>query len=138
MSAQTQIPEKVLLLLPRLASASDAEVVSTARIIEKQLKAAGLDMHDLVKRLTQSGSRAGIEKKRNPDYDIDGISAERFKREINALWLIIRDLPRDDRRFVDKCRQVLIQRCTLSAPEIAQIKSMYSKHVENAGKYKYQ
>lgn len=45
------IPEKVLALLPRLASDADGEVVATARRIGRQLKAAGTDWHDLVSRL---------------------------------------------------------------------------------------
>lgn len=130
------IPEKVLLLIPRLSSASDAEVVSTARLIEKQLRSAGLDMHDLVKRLSQPATIAEkIEKRRNREYDIDGIPAEKFKREINSLWLIIRDLTRDERKLVDKCRQVLIQRCTLSADEVTRIKRLYSDNIENRRKY---
>lgn len=45
------IPDKVLALLPRLASDADGEVVATARLIGRQLKAAGTDWHDLVARL---------------------------------------------------------------------------------------
>lgn len=51
MAALPVIPEKVLVLLPRLASDADGEVVATARQIGKQLKAAGTDWHDLVSRL---------------------------------------------------------------------------------------
>jgi hypothetical protein len=45
------IPEKALLLIPRLASDADGERAATARLIERQLRAAGLDWHDLVTRL---------------------------------------------------------------------------------------
>lgn len=51
MAALPVIPEKVLVLLPRLASDADEEVVATARQIGKHLKAAGTDWHDLVSRL---------------------------------------------------------------------------------------
>lgn len=51
MTALPIIPDKVLALLPRLASDADGEVVATARQIGKQLKAAGTDWHDLVSRL---------------------------------------------------------------------------------------
>lgn len=45
------IPAKAFALIPRLASDADGEVVNTARAIERQLKAAGLDWHDLVAKL---------------------------------------------------------------------------------------
>ena len=42
------IPEKVLKMLPRLATNHDGEVVATARAIERTLQAAGSDWHGLV------------------------------------------------------------------------------------------
>ena len=45
------IPDKVLALLPRLASDADGEVVATACLIGRQLSAAGSDWHDLVQHL---------------------------------------------------------------------------------------
>ena len=45
------IPAKAFALIPRLASDADNEVVSTVRLIERTLKASGLDWHDLVARL---------------------------------------------------------------------------------------
>lgn len=52
MSALATIPPKVLLLLPRLASDQEGEVLATAKAIGKQLSAVGADWHDLVSRLT--------------------------------------------------------------------------------------
>ncbi len=45
------IPAKAFALIPRLASDADGEVINTVRAIERQLKGAGLDWHDLVSRL---------------------------------------------------------------------------------------
>ena len=45
------IPAKALALIPRLASDADGERASTARLIERQLRAAGLDWHTIVERL---------------------------------------------------------------------------------------
>lgn len=45
------IPAKAFALIPRLASDADGEVINTVRAIERQLKTAGLDWHDLVARL---------------------------------------------------------------------------------------
>ena len=43
--------EKVAILIPRLASDQDGEVVATARAIQRQLAKAGADWHDLAGRL---------------------------------------------------------------------------------------
>ena len=43
--------EKVAILIPRLASDQDGEVVATARAIQRQLAKAGADLHDLAGRL---------------------------------------------------------------------------------------
>lgn len=48
------LPDKVLALLPRLASDADGEVLATARLILRQLSAAETDWHDLVSRLKAS------------------------------------------------------------------------------------
>lgn len=45
------IPAKAFAMIPRLAIDADGEVVNTARAIERQMKAAGLDWHDLVAKL---------------------------------------------------------------------------------------
>lgn len=42
------IPAKLAKLIPMLSSPMDGEVVAAARAIEKSLKGAGLDWHDLV------------------------------------------------------------------------------------------
>ena len=43
---------KLAVLLPRLGSNHDAEVVATVRHVERLLKSAGLDWHDLVAALS--------------------------------------------------------------------------------------
>lgn len=42
---------RIAKLLPRLASSHDAEVVATARAIERTLKASGQDWHDLAREI---------------------------------------------------------------------------------------
>ena len=49
MNGRQSLPEIVVRLIPRLASTFDGEVVATARAVEKALRRAGLDWHDLAK-----------------------------------------------------------------------------------------
>ena len=49
MSTALSLPPKVALLIPLLGSNQDGEVLGAARAIERTLKAAGCDWHDLVK-----------------------------------------------------------------------------------------
>lgn len=50
-SAETR--ERLAKLIPRLATDHDGEVVATVRAIQRTLKAAGMDLHDLAKSLGQ-------------------------------------------------------------------------------------
>ena len=43
------LPPKLALLIPRLGSTFDPEIVATAKAIERTLKAAGRDWHDLAR-----------------------------------------------------------------------------------------
>ena len=52
MNALTPIGDKIAILIPRLASDKDGEVVATVRAIGRQLQKSGSDWHDLASRLT--------------------------------------------------------------------------------------
>ena len=52
MSTALSLPPKVALLIPLLGSDQDGEVLGAVRAIERTLKAAGCDWHDLVKVIT--------------------------------------------------------------------------------------
>src|SRR5271154_5208890 len=62
------LPPNIAKLTPRLASQYDGEVVATARAIERTLKTAGLDWHDLVSRIglprTEQKARQKTERKK--------------------------------------------------------------------------
>jgi hypothetical protein len=47
MRGATAIPDKVLKMIPRLASDHDGEVVATVAAIRRTLEGAGLSLHDL-------------------------------------------------------------------------------------------
>lgn len=47
------IPRQIVLLIPRLASEFDGEVVATVRAMERVLKSAGLDWHALAAALSE-------------------------------------------------------------------------------------
>ena len=51
---QTECIEKLSLLIPRLGSDSEGEIVATVLAIGRTLAASGLDFHDLTERLTRS------------------------------------------------------------------------------------
>ena len=52
MNMVTPIDNKIAVLIPRLASDKDGEVVATARAIGRQLSKCGSDWHDLAAKLT--------------------------------------------------------------------------------------
>jgi hypothetical protein len=62
------LPPIVAKLVPRLASTHDGEVVATARAIERALRAASLDWHDLVARI---GGRPAPERAKGCDWPDD-------------------------------------------------------------------
>ncbi len=52
MTALTPVLPKLELLMPRLASTHDGEVVAAVRAIDRALHSAGLDWHDVVAELS--------------------------------------------------------------------------------------
>ena len=54
MTALTPISDKLAILIPRLGSDRDGEIVATAAAITRQLSKAGADWHDLADRLTSA------------------------------------------------------------------------------------
>jgi hypothetical protein len=65
MSALPAVAIKIGKLIPMLSSPSDGEVVNTARAIERTLKGAGLNWHDLAKAFT-APSKARMEPAPEP------------------------------------------------------------------------
>ena len=51
LSRLNKMPPQIAKLIPRLASEHDGEVVATARAIERLLRSADLDWHDVAKRV---------------------------------------------------------------------------------------
>jgi hypothetical protein len=62
----TSIGPKLALLIPRLASTFDGEVVATVRAIDRTLQSAGRDFHDLAEAI----ARSPPPKAAMPDIDI--------------------------------------------------------------------
>jgi hypothetical protein len=61
------IADKLGLLIPRLASDHDGEVVATARAIQRTLAAEKLDLHDLAATLAPESRRGGRWGQLEPD-----------------------------------------------------------------------
>lgn len=62
MNALAPVVPKIAKLIPRLGTDSDGECVATVRAIERTLKSAGLDLHDLAKIVEQyAGDRSSPE-----------------------------------------------------------------------------
>jgi hypothetical protein len=67
------IPAAIAKLIPRLASTFDGEVVATVRAIERALRSAGYDLHDLAAAAVNGPSRRTQEPPRQsrPHTDDD-------------------------------------------------------------------
>ena len=71
-------------LIPRLASDHDGEVVATARAIERVLKSAGRDWHDLAAVLTSQSTVASIDWRREARFCVQN-SAHLTTRELRFI-----------------------------------------------------
>jgi hypothetical protein len=58
--------EKITLLIPRLASEFDGEIVATVHAIRRLLDASGYDLHDLARVVAGSPQNASSRKMRPP------------------------------------------------------------------------
>jgi hypothetical protein len=54
MSAVAPVGAKIALIVPRLGSPHDGEIIASARAIERTLKGAGLDWHDMAAALAET------------------------------------------------------------------------------------
>ncbi|MBO4169692.1 hypothetical protein [Cereibacter azotoformans] len=123
MSVMTPIPSKIALLIPRLASDADGEIVATVRAIDRQLRAAGLDFHDLVSRLTSATEPEPMQWTR-PD------PAEPSLFDM-ASWLRFHALDRltdNQRDFIVKATGILGAGRHLSEKQAAWLRNLYDQH----------
>lgn len=91
------IPAKLAKLIPMLSSPMDGEVVAAARAIEKSLKGAGLDWHDLVNAISFNAnpskakpSKAWADTGHNAEPDpypnYDDLYADFIRREMERTY----------------------------------------------------
>lgn len=72
MSALPIIPPKLALLIPRLASEHDGEVIATVRAMDRTLRANGADFHDLARAVSaRVGLRVRVETDDQHLRDLD-------------------------------------------------------------------
>ena len=117
------IPSKIALMIPRLASDADGEIIATVRAIDRQLRAAGLDFHDLVSRLTSAPVPEPMQRTR-PD------PAEPSLFDM-ASWLRFHALDRltgNQRDFVVKACGILGSGRRLSEKQAAWLRNLYGQH----------
>ncbi len=100
MNALAPITDKLSVLIPRLASDKDGEVVATARAIGRQLAKAGTDWHDLADRLTSA-----------PETPAEGHEPPAFYDYLTAVeWILATDcgeLTARDIRFCEDMQGIL-------------------------------
>lgn len=121
MTTLPAIPDKVLALLPRLASDADGEVIATARLIGRQLSVAGSDWHDLVARLKSS-----------PLHQSDG--EPRTWRDV-AMWCarFAQHLTPKEARFVRDMANKLILDSNPTEKQAAWLRAIFA-HLKEATK----
>ena|SRR5258705_8554410 len=79
MSSLVAIPEKIARLIPLLGSDVDGEVVGAVRAIERTLKAAGRDWHDLAAQLANGTSTSHFAHRHADNWRADlRLAAVRF------------------------------------------------------------
>ena len=105
MNALAPINDKLSVLIPRLASDRDGEVIATARAIWRQLTAAGADWHDLAARLTAPM----VTYQPNPEARCSGIRSYRAA----VSWIIANEdgnLSDKEYEFITNMQRTLIRR----------------------------
>jgi hypothetical protein len=76
-------------MIPRLGSTHDGEVIATARAIDRTLKAAACDWHDLA---TAAGRiRDASSRRIEPDSASDWADLARWCRDHDGGWLTERE-----------------------------------------------
>lgn len=114
MNALTVVTPKLSLLIPRLASDQDGEIVAVVRAIGRVLAASKLDWHDLA---------AGIAADRAPPVNIAlGKVADDLRRVADRLS------PRE-RAFLGNATALLTARCTLTAKQEKWLRDLHLIHV---------
>ena len=106
MNALSPISAKLSILIPRLASDADGEVVATARAIDRQLRKAGADWHVLASAFQEQPNGA-------PD---DVIERDDFQVMADRLF-IYGELNAKERNFVKTMRRVLARAGTAPSPK---------------------
>ncbi len=102
MNALVPISEKLTILIPRLGSDRDGEIVATVKAIGRQLSKNGSDWHDLAARLTAPAMAHHPE----PDADYGGVSSCREALD----WIVAHDaglLSMKEARFIHDMRRNL-------------------------------
>ena len=130
MMALSNVAPKISKLVPRLASEHEGEVVATVRAIERTLKGAGHDWHDLAKALTASPvAEEAVRRPYEPadDYDDgrdpnDWRGMARWCREFDCGRLT----PREHRFIWDLCSERYARR-QATQPQRDWVRSIYVK-----------
>lgn len=117
-AALAPVAPKLALLIPRLATDHDGEVVATARAIGRVLAAAGLDFHDLAAGLAPAAPPQPEPGPRSVDED----------ELACAVWL--RDhaiLSPKEANFVDNAILILRRGRRLSQAQAAWLAGLYAR-----------
>lgn len=127
---------KLQILIPRLASDSDGEVIATVSAIRRTLKKNGVDLHDLASAVsgeTHTTRGARREKKENPKTDRNKYNynyqsnSEDWSEILDYLNNCIYDLSPREREFIEDMGENLEKWGTPTERQGAWMKSIYEK-----------
>ena len=126
----TPIRPKLAVLIPRLASDADGEVVATARAIGRQLESAGADWHALAEAVTAEPRERIIYREREPEPEPD-------PRNV-VFWLAERAyrLRSRERSFInDLAARARVGRLRLSEKQGQWLCAIYARVLREVGAF---
>ena len=112
-------------LLPRLASDSPGEVNATVAAIRRTLDRAGLDLHDLARRLTDAPQPQPQHARREaPGGDLRAMAEALRARAVDRLTSNQAD-------FIRKACRLLAAGRTLSVKQAKWLRDLHALHIED-------
>ncbi len=129
MSDLAPVRPKLALLIPRLASTFDGEIVATVRAIERTLAGAGLDLHDLARGI--EAGPVGAEptcccREEEWEWNEDW-HAGTWASLANYTWSHKERLASHERKFISDVRRRLTLHMPLSERQVAWLKALHDR-----------
>lgn len=128
-------PRQIALLIPKLASDHDGEIVGTVKAIERVLQASGLDWHDLAKAIESGPARREPpprQEKQKPHTGVHQTHIDTYNAVVRMAEEIRFKFSEREHEFLDSLGEQLKERAG-TAKQVAWLSDIHIK-VERAWK----